>query len=97
MTLRNILLATSRVTESLFHSVVFKFLILFDSEQSLHDSFKYIVLKGKRKALYIVLLHFPRINALCLPEKNDQVTYHISGHMNAENSISTVIFPILMH
>ena len=55
MTLQNISRVTSRVTKCLFHTVVFVFLILFDSEQSLDDSFKYIVLKDKRKALNTVL------------------------------------------
>ena len=54
-TLQNISHVTSRVTKCLFHTVVFVFLILFDSEQSLDDSSIYIVLKDKREALHIVL------------------------------------------
>ena len=55
MTQQNISRATSRVTECFFHIVVFVFLILFDYEQRLDD---YITLKGKRKALFVVLFAF---------------------------------------
>ena len=43
MTQRNISRATSRVTECLFHIVVFVFLILFDSEQRLDLLFHIVI------------------------------------------------------
>ena len=91
MTLQNISRATSRVTECSFHIVAFVFLILFDCEQSLNDSFKFIVLKGKRKALYIVCIFCAKMHYVF---QRGMTKSLVSGSMDKENSISTVIFQI---
>ena len=51
MTQRNISRATSRVTECLFHIVVFVFLILFDSEQRLDLLLRFVVFA------FLILFH----------------------------------------
>ena len=91
MTQRNISRATSRVTECLFYIVVFAFMKLFNSEQRLDD---YILFKGPEKSpLYCVIciLRAKMRYVILLGMTKSP----ISGRMDVENSISTVIFQIL--
>ena len=91
MTQRNISRATSRVTECLFYIVVFAFMKLFNSEQRLDD---YILCySAKKSPLYCVMYIFhAKMRYVIL---RGMTKSPISGRMDVENSISTVIFQIL--
>ena len=106
MTQRNISRATSRVTECLFHIVVFDseqrldllfrivvfaFSILFDYEQRLDD---YILCqRAKKSPRYCVICIFrAKMRYVFLREMTKSL---ISGRMDVENNISTVIFHTL--